>query len=103
VAALLRRFDNYVSCFVLTDDLIDESIGDFDILRRVDLQPAEKVVLGDFLVDLDAGIDLDRTPQIVDGLDVVSLLLVGRRLELVDRIVDVGTTVAVFLERRLIS
>jgi len=30
-------------------------------------------------------------------------LLVGRRLELVDRIVDVGTTVAVFLERRLIS
>lgn len=99
--ALLRRLDNDISRFVLADDLIDEPIGDFDVLGRIDLQTAQQIVLGDLLVDLDAWIDLDGTPEVLDGLDVV--VLVGRRLELVDRIVDVGATVTVLLERRPVS
>ncbi len=99
--ALLRRLDNDISRFVLTDDLIDEPIGDFDVLGRIDLQTAQQIVLGDLLVDLDAWIDLDGTPEVLDGLDVV--VLVGRRLEFVDRIVDVVATVTVLLERRPVS
>jgi hypothetical protein len=45
VAALLSRFRDDIASTFLPDDLVDESVGDLDVLARLDVEATEQVAI----------------------------------------------------------
>jgi len=58
VAALFGRLDDHVAGVLLSDDLVDESVGDLKLGSRIDLESAKQVVLVGIFVNIGA-FDLD--------------------------------------------
>jgi len=58
VAALFGRLDDHVAGVLLSDDLVDESVGDLELGSRIDLESAKQVVLVGIFVNIGA-FDLD--------------------------------------------
>ena len=79
VPALLRGLLDDVAGLVLPDHLVDEAVGDLDIVSALDLEPTEEVVVLDCFVDL--GFDFDVAPEpvylLLGGVVGASVGLVG--------------------------